>query len=137
MLRYTWDRLAQVCSKGGDTVITNSDEFTIFGLTASGATLQPAHSALHKLVWKFIWQNLNSETLGNGKPKPHTIIRSALKRLEKKIITHLEEIEIKKAKHNGVSSNLTLGKGARSKLSPWIELDEYGEVENRSPPTSS
>ena len=28
--------------------------------------------------------------------------------------------------------NFTIGKGARSKLTPWIELDEYGEVENRS-----
>ena len=111
---------------------SSSDEFTIFGLTTSGSLLHPAHSALHKLIWKFIWQNITSETFGNGKPKPHTILRSALKRLEKKIVAHLEEIEIKKKKLDGLNQNLKLGKRAKSKLAPWIELDEFGEIEHRS-----
>ena len=55
-LRHTWNKLASICEEGGDRVETNSHEFTLFGLAANGRLLQPAHAALHKLVWKFVWQ---------------------------------------------------------------------------------
>ena len=86
------------------------------------------HRALHKLVWKFIWINVNSETLGNGKPKPNTIIECALKRLEKKIIAHTENLELKKKKLDGLSETLVVGKGEQRKLQPWIQINKEGEI---------
>ena len=101
-------------------------------MTTVGKPLQPAHSALHKLTWKFIWINYNSEINGNGKPKPNTIIECALKRLEKKIIAYTKEIEIRKRRLDGINETLKLGKGARNKMQPWIELDELGDTKELS-----
>ena len=131
-LQHTWYKLAGICEKGGDKVDATAEEFTLFGLTKEGFTLKPMHQALHKLVWKFIWTNMNSETVGNGKPKPNTIIECALKRLEKKIIAFHADMELRKQKQEGMSLGFKIGKGVMKKLTPWIELDEQGVIKGYS-----
>ena len=82
-LHKTWKKLAEIFTEGDDPVLRVNHEFTIFGLNNKGDRLRPIHSALHKLVWKFIWIDINKETLGHGTPNTHTLLERATKRLEK------------------------------------------------------
>ena len=125
-LRPLWGGLAKICEEGGDEVDVTSHNFTILGLTKKGFVLRPIHSALHKIAWKFIWIEMNKETLGKGKPRPFNILHCALKRLEKQIIAHTYGIEMQRWTANGMGHELKLGAKVRGRLHPWIETDELG-----------
>ena len=48
------------------------------------------------------------------------------------MIFAFKTLEIRKIKQDGLNLGFKMGRKARSKINPWIEIDEYGDVSSRS-----